>query len=1319
MNEKPNSTIYMRLLLLFLMGTVLCAAQTPFSCDDANFYQVISGALRSYDPVTGLYSEPLHTHSPYNGGGYNSVDNYIYALRKSDTHLLRIGTDYIRDLGEVANNQITTFEYGYAADIDHLGNLWVFQNNIDKQTFHKIQFVQDYDGSESPVFEVIQADNPSPKGCADIVFINGHLYGGGSKSGDLYKWDLTNPSQPVFSSRSVSGLPDNVAFGACYTDSSNRLYLSSNKGGLYLILDYESETPHAILLNNTEITNQNDGFKCALGVSPVDADADGVLDNMDADTDGDGIPNLIESNGIDPFADDDGDGVFNYLDSDFGTSCNGGIATIFDTDQDGIPNVFDLDTDNDGILDIKEAGLDQLDSDNDGRFTPLDSSYQDTDLDGVADIINQSNYSINDSDNDLIYDFLDIDSDNDGIIDLIEGQSPNNFQKLSGNDDNRNGIDDFFDPSFSGIPQGYENTDEVDLPNYLDEDSDNDGILDRVVAYDYNGDLIADIEPKSLDRDQDGLDDSYDLKDLVFDASNDHQNPTDFPWQGLNFMWKYLGGFDGQGLPDYFATNTSIESAVFARTLEVLPEGESVSNRNPAFLYSGYDTEIVIDKPTTIEVTFMSAKTVRTHALAYYVYNENEEEIIKPSPEEITIIYPNFSEDVLSVGQTVSLGSFKQGTVIGWMLLVDGWQEQGLTEGDYQLYSTASFNPECDETYRNHIVQLADTESEKVIVNFEADRRDLAGESNHDFNDIQFAVTASDYTAIRTDNMFILEEESNVTSAKFAGLESNGSLAQKIGRRTYKNNISGKQLDKKSNQKSFAKNGRKFSNNLLSTYIPETGVLGIEEALISTPEDLIGITNATNVFSVDYYREENRIAAILATESTGGVYEHSKNICDRLNGSILLDSRVLSLKGYDLIMTKIRREGGELEYLIHFSIHVDDEINAVYSLWNTDLYPEGDYMNFQTWGNSLKQVTYLANTILTKLEQERTLLRVYMKNHIPSLFAKKGVYKDGKIILEIINKSGLKEFLFFGNKKETESASVEEIQKKVPLSGSYYEEVTIDIGHLFDIGFNIRQPDVYNEDTMYLADGPWGLDYVPEGVTITNFEIEQNPINEIRQNYYDIERNPKVKGSVKFVVNLFRNVKGGNGVVDVSDYNALQLNLVADHDVEIILVDSQLIDWKDRFRYKVPKKEGKQIYNIPFSKFKNTVGKTAKNISEVRNVVFSIEGDNKVFEPFILEVDQLAFTKELLAERDFDEEFLVNFPNPFSGSTTLLVPQAHQNYELFVYDMLGCIVDKKVMKSTHTPLELTYTNESLDRGVYKYLLIADGHKEYKGSFLVF
>jgi len=92
-----------------------------------------------------------------------------------------------------------------------------------------------------------------------------------------------------------------------------------------------------------------------------------------------------------------------------------------------------------------------------------------------------------DSDGDGVADQNDYDSDNDGVLDFIESQG-NTIATLSNVDVNADGIDDIFG---NGITPA--DTDSDTIPNYLDLDSDNDGIHDLdetgfgITDFDNNG----------------------------------------------------------------------------------------------------------------------------------------------------------------------------------------------------------------------------------------------------------------------------------------------------------------------------------------------------------------------------------------------------------------------------------------------------------------------------------------------------------------------------------------------------------------------------------------------------------------------------------------------------------------------------------------------------------------------------------------------------------------------------------------------------------------------------------------------------------------
>ncbi len=166
-----------------------------------------------------------------------------------------------------------------------------------------------------------------------------------------------------------------------------------------------------------------DGIDDTVAITPLalpDSDDDGLADYLDLDSDQDGLPDLLESGGTDS----DGNGLIddatdNNNDGLRDTLLQNPLSDI-DPDNDGISNRLDLDSDNNGIFDLVQAG------------------GTDTDNNGMIDLYN-------DADSDQIPDQADVDAtggsdiDRDGIDDIADADL------TAGPDVNHNGIDDGFD----------------------------------------------------------------------------------------------------------------------------------------------------------------------------------------------------------------------------------------------------------------------------------------------------------------------------------------------------------------------------------------------------------------------------------------------------------------------------------------------------------------------------------------------------------------------------------------------------------------------------------------------------------------------------------------------------------------------------------------------------------------------------------------------------------------------------------------------------------------------------------------------------------
>ena len=194
-----------------------------------------------------------------------------------------------------------------------------------------------------------------------------------------------------------------------------------------------------------------------------------------------------------------------------------------DTDGDGLPDHCDLDSDNDGISDLVESGQDPsvVDTNGDGVHDgPVDP---DTGIPLAAN--GGAGVDPVDSDMDGIDDYLDLDSDDDGIPDAVEAQPTAGYQSPAvGTDTDGDGIVDTFDTvdGHGGTFATPQDTDGDGTPDYLDEDSDNDG----------QGDIDESGLPLSGDDlDGDGIDDGVgasfsDTDGIIANPSNDLDNET-------------------------------------------------------------------------------------------------------------------------------------------------------------------------------------------------------------------------------------------------------------------------------------------------------------------------------------------------------------------------------------------------------------------------------------------------------------------------------------------------------------------------------------------------------------------------------------------------------------------------------------------------------------------------------------------------------------------------------------------------------------------------------------------------------------------------
>ena len=261
---------------------------------------------------------------------------------------------------------------------------------------------------------------------------------------------------------------------------------------------------------------------------------------------------------------------------------------LCDLDLDGVADVFDLDSDNDGIEDIIEVGLGSL-SNAKGR---MDVAWMDVNANGLHDSV-EGILSAPDFDGDGAANYMDLDSDNDTVFDVDEsgagntnaapgfvngdgditgdgkgdGADTETFRSKDTNGDGvvegyGDGILDLYDYGlniYGNLDQGtlivpflnYVLDTDGDLsPDYLDVTSNGSFDITNTLyaSLDANNDGIID---GNTDIDKDGIVDAFDTNDAYFGSPRDLDRKLLLEFDGRNDYAQstaILGGLSGATL---------------------------------------------------------------------------------------------------------------------------------------------------------------------------------------------------------------------------------------------------------------------------------------------------------------------------------------------------------------------------------------------------------------------------------------------------------------------------------------------------------------------------------------------------------------------------------------------------------------------------------------------------------------------------------------------------------------------------------------------------------------------------------------------------
>lgn len=309
--------------------------------------------------------------------------------------------------------------------------------------------------------------------------------------------------------------------------------LRCNSGNDCDVSEWQLFEPEAIVTTESQfivqfINNAPGGLGNDLAIDDIkiqqtlcDTDGDGVADVFDLDSDNDGIPDIVEA-GFG--ANSNGTAKIDSPLTASNDANNNGMLdsleglSIPDTDGDGIPNYLDLDSDNDGIFDVDESGVGNQNS------TDLDYVNGDGDIsgNGVGNGIDSERFRIKDTNGDGTIEYF-----GDGILDVFDFFENYNegadFATAYGNDGQ--GSEPFYTvdsdndgkPDYLDVYNNITRTYDIHSTIYANLDTNNDGLIDD-----------------TADGDGDGVMGSRDGNDRVFGSPRDLNNSYSLYFDGRN-----------------------------------------------------------------------------------------------------------------------------------------------------------------------------------------------------------------------------------------------------------------------------------------------------------------------------------------------------------------------------------------------------------------------------------------------------------------------------------------------------------------------------------------------------------------------------------------------------------------------------------------------------------------------------------------------------------------------------------------------------------------------------------------------------------------
>lgn len=487
--------------------------------------------------------------------------------------------------------------------------------------------------------------------------------------------------------------------------------------------------------------------------------------------------------------------------------------------------------------------------------------------------------------------------------------------------------------------------------------------------------------------------------------------------------------------------------------------------------------------------------------------------------------------------------------------------------------------------------------------------------------------------------------------------------------------------------------------------------------VVTTPFDIINVSNAAAVYASDYILNSKRIAGVFSTiTSNGKLYEHTKAVCDRLDQYVMQNLKLVEIDGNYFYSAKLyNKKKKALDNQISFSVFENGGEYLIDNKWLLSDYstvPGASYVyNFQVWSSSQEGTIELVKSILNNIKSKGTARYIVGGQIDPDFFIESANYSHtGKITLKIKNtleEASLKISKLYRLYQDAEQLTANE-SVTLPQGES---EVEINIGSISDAVISLSLTDGF-ADEVYVSGGAFANN-MGSGSSFSQFKISASEgfaadtISSI-----NLAGKFTASGALKDWVSVIRSLNANASAVDLSEYETIKFRAKGAGTLDLALDTEGSKDY-NYFTYSVQLKSSEQEYEINLDDFKKRFGGSGElDKSKISLIIFMMDkSKNTSLSSFNFEVGSIAFADNTPGsgntERPKKFELKQNYPNPFNPATVIQVDILNKDfYSLKVYDIMGrevaTLLEGELKPDTY---KVTFNGSGLASGVYFYRIL--------------